>query len=119
MGTMPKEYWATYERKSPHVSGKNLWPRLRISCDWTLIDNAAQALEFASGSALVAEMARLASEAPWKFQMLVSRIETGNFARGEMRVRNVRCSEWELAGVADAVRAALFRISYGNSDTPQ
>lgn len=116
MATMPREYWETYERKSPHISGKHTLPRLRISCDWTLIDAAAKALKFPTGSALVMELARLADTSPKKFQALVKDIETGKFERAGIRVRDVRCAEWEKPGVSDAVRGALRRISYGQND---
>lgn len=114
---MPKEYWQTYERKSPHLSGVSTKPRLGIRCDWTFIDAAAKAFEFPNGSALVMELARLAHESPAKFAKLVKKLEGGSFARTKIGLRNVRCLEWEKPGVSDAVRAALFRISYGLDST--
>lgn len=113
MATMPKEYWETYERKSPHLSGKNTTPRLFIRCDWTLIDNAAEALGFSSGSALVTELAHRAATSPPKFQTLVNEIEAGSFDWAGVRGRLVASTHWDKPGVADAVREALRRISYG------
>jgi hypothetical protein len=113
MATMPKEYWETYERKSPHLSGKFKTPRLMIRCDWTLIDNAATELGFSSGCALVTELAHRAATNPPEFQTLVQQIEGGGFEWTGVRGRTVASTRWDKPGVADAVREALRRISYG------
>jgi hypothetical protein len=113
MATMPKEYWETYERKSPHLSGKPKTPRLMIRCDWALIDNAATALGFSSGCALVTEMAHRAANSPPEFQTLVQQIEAGGFDWSGVRGRTVASAHWDKLGVPEAVREALRRISYG------
>jgi hypothetical protein len=116
MATMPREYWQTYERKSPHVSGKHKTTRLKMRCDWTLIDNAAAALGFSSGCALVTALAQRAALDPTNFQALVNEIEAGNFDWSGVRERTVASAHWEKPGVADAVRQALRRISYGQNN---
>lgn len=114
MTARPREYWATYERKSPHISGQHVSPRAKIRCDWTLIDNAAAALEFPNGSALVNELARLLATDPRAFSALVERIIAGNFEWGGPTQRNVSSKHWDTPGVLEGVRAALYRISYGD-----